>query len=792
MLKEQFANFVSIVCLTSLLLMVITTAITILIKRIKSRPDGISYIRDFKRGKCGIVFVPALVLFLMDACYSGNDLLEGLFKAIEMTLKLITLSYEPPEGSALMGVNTFYTYAVYACCVVVLLNAILFFLSLAAQWIWSLGQRIKTVLTRKNRLLLIGNNPENKTIYRSETHRNGMILETTASIDRKQLVQDKEQLYMDNIPFRYVHSLERELVGLLYIVKLPFVLQNALQNSKKKLPSPLKPKKNRETEPETKKKQKSTPKTTNKKRKEWILVVNTLDDKRNISFCSTIVDAIEGASGEVQDKIFARFKVFVFGDPRYEAIYGDIARRSHGCIQYINKHQRIAMDFIDRYPFTKFMDENQIDYASSLVKENVDINAIFLGFGKTNQQIFLTSVANNQFLTGSEEEPRVRPVNYHIFDKNPAENNKNLNHSYYRYRNEFFDKNENLSLERELYLPLPAFPAKEHYYHLDINSQDFYGQIKKIVSGCKKCISFIVIAFGDDLENLDMAQKLIEKRREWEISNLIIFVKVRSWHKEQTILKDECCYFIGHEQDVVYNIEKIIGDDLYKMAQLRNEVYDLEYNVVNDPSFVLNAESVANNHAQANQGWYQKKTALQRESNLYCCLSLRSKLNLMGLDYCKKTSPADTGMDAQVYLTYYAGNDLPDTTRYAVKANGKAIVHYSLDFRKSRRRTMAIHEHARWNAFMISKGLIPASLKQILEEKNSKGKYTNGNNSDLRHHGNLTTYEGLTQFRKIVAQRDKVPEETKDVIKYDYQLLDDAYWLLNKLDYKIIPHTKLQ
>lgn len=782
MTGDQIVNIVSISCLGVLLVMVIVTAITILVKWIHNRPDGIAYIRDFKWGKCGIVFVPALVLFLMDVYCSGYNFLEGLFEAIEMTLKLITLSYKVPEESALMGVNTFYTYAVYACCVVVLLNAILFFLSLAVQWLWSLGQRIKTVLTRKNRLLLIGNNPENKTIYRSETCRNGMILETADSIDRKQLVQEKEQLYMDNIPFRYVHSLERELLGVLRIVKRPFVLQITLQNAMKKLQAALR----------IKEKQEFTPKITDEKRKEWILVVNTQDDKRNISLCSTIIDAIQVFSVEIQDKIFLRFKVFVFGDPRYEAIYDDISRRSHGCIQYINKHQRIAMDFIDRYPFTKFMDENQIDYATSLVKGDVDINAVFLGFGKTNQQIFLTSVANNQFLTGSEEEPRVKPVNYHIFDKNPAENNKNLNHSYYRYRNECFDKDGNLSLERDQYLPLPAFPAKEHYYHLDINSQDFYGQIKKIVTGCKKCVSFIVIAFGDDLENLDMAQKLIEKRREWEISNVVIFVKVRSWRKEQTILKDECCYFIGHEQDVVYNIERIIGDDLYKMAQLRNEVYDLEYNVVNDPSFVLNAESVANNHAQANQGWYQRKTALQRESNLYCCLSLRSKLNLMGLDYCKKTSPADAGMDAQAYLSHYAGNDLPDTTRYTVKANGKAIVHYPLDFRKSRRRTMAIHEHERWNAFMISKGLIPASLKQILEEKNSKGKYTNGNNSELRHHGNLTTYEGLTQFRKMVAQRDKVPEETKDVIKYDYQLLDDAYWLLNKLDYKIIPHTKLQ
>ena len=38
----------------------------------------------------------------------------------------------------------------------------------------------------------------------------------------------------------------------------------------------------------------------------------------------------------------------------------------------------------------------------------------------------------------------------------------------------------------------------------------------------------------------------------------------------------------------------------------------------------------------------------------------------------------------------------------------------------------------------------------------------------------------------MTAERDNVSEEVTDVIKYDYQLLDDAYWLLSTNGFKII------
>ena len=161
----------------------------------------------------------------------------------------------------------------------------------------------------------------------------------------------------------------------------------------------------------------------------------------------------------------------------------------------------------------------------------------------------------------------------------------------------------------------------------------------------------------------------------------------------------------------------------------------------------------------------------------------------MGLDYCLE-SEEGTPLTEEEYMEIYAGNDRPNTKKYNLRANGKSVVYYDINFAEGRRKTMAIHEHQRWNSFMISRGMIPATCEQILNETqiNDEGEtvHTNGKNYRLRRHGNLTTFEGLVQFRRLVATRDKKSEEKKDVIKYDYQILDDAYWLLASNGYKII------
>ena len=183
------------------------------------------------------------------------------------------------------------------------------------------------------------------------------------------------------------------------------------------------------------------------------------------------------------------------------------------------------------------------------------------------------------------------------------------------------------------------------------------------------------------------------------------------------------------------------------------------------------------------------KSQMERDSSLYGCLSLRSKLNLMDLDYCSKDSDIPE-IGEEEYLKIYAGDDMPVINDSLATANGKKLLYYGIDFKNSRRRNMAIHEHQRWNSFMISRGIVPSSRGQILNEtrvdKNGRVKHTNGKNYAVRRHGNLTTFDGLVEFRQMIASRDNCSEAEADVIKYDYQILDDAYWLLSSNGFKII------
>ncbi len=729
-----------IVTIVSLVVLILELLFVIVNSLLKQRSDRIAFIRSFKKGKCAIIYLTAIPLYCVGHIYAEKDFLEAFFLAVNKIINLVVLKYDTASIDALMQHDDLYEFTVYFAFVLVGINALLFTISLTNQHIWCSFQAFKATVTRRDKLFILGENPSNIAIYESDDRHSKVIV--------------------DEMP--------EEVCEKLYFKKIAFISRSYMSFLDKLFPKKdgrfwnwiLRPLRCFD--------------------RQHIIVVNTGSDEVNMAICRTVIDGIEAANEDAQARMFLNLRVFVFGDPRYETVYSDIISSGYGCIHYINKYQRIAVDFIDQYPFSKFMNETQIDYETSLVRREANMNVMMIGFGKTNQQIFLTSVANNQFLTEGEDGPVLKPVHYHIFDRNAAENNKNLNHSYYRFRNECAD------LCEEEYLPLPAIPAEESYYRLDVNDTHFYNQIRTIATAGKSDMNFIIIGFGTDLENIDMAQKLVEKREEWGLENLIIFVKVRVWHKQQTLLEQGHCYFIANERDVIYDMEKILGDRLFSMAQMRNEVYDLEYTITHEPDTKIDAAYLEEHHKTSYRNWYLQKTQMERESSLYCCLSLRSKLNLMGLDYCDAQESDAPGLTEEEYLALYAGDDMPQVGAYDVTASGKPIVTYPLDFQHSRRENMAIQEHQRWNSFMISKGMIPSSRKQILTEKKSNGKYSNGKNYAVRRHGNLTTFEGLLEFRRMVSERDHSSELECDVIKYDYQLLDDAYWLLHTCGYKII------
>ena len=397
----------------------------------------------------------------------------------------------------------------------------------------------------------------------------------------------------------------------------------------------------------------------------------------------------------------------------------------------------IALGFIERYPLTCFMDERHLDYSTACVREGVNINVCLVGFGKVNQQIFLTSVATNQFICQGGDGVQHKAVNYHVFDKNIAEQRARLNSTYYRYCNMRSGANE------QDYLPFPELPAIEQYYDVDANTDELYNALCTVVRGGEMDVNVAIISLGCDELNLEVARKLIAKRQEWGAENLAIFVHVGSCRKHGHKLNAERCTMFDDNPNE-QNINK-----LCEMAKQRNMLY----------------------HAvkqQSKRDWLSMDTSKQL-SSICACLSLRSKLNLMGLDYCDVTDRSP--LSEQQYLDLYQAS------------GGVAGLPQSL------RDNFAILEHYRWNAFMITRGFVPSTVLQITDEiKLAGGKQvpTNGVSYAELRHGNLTTFQGLVQYRKLIAKRDGVSELDADVIKYDYQLLDGAYQLLTHCGYKVV------
>jgi len=726
-------NIVTAICFAALTL----CGGTVLVKYLlKSHQDRVEYVRGFKSGKVAIIYVIGIPLYFIGHLYAKNAPLDAFFTAVNKILATVVLQYDTATVADLMANNAFYNATVYYYFAMIGCNALLFTFSLVGRQIWLFFQGIKFRHAVQSRLIVVGDSHESRLLCKSaQESYTCMILDKISDDTGMELYGRK--LFHANVD------------------DVDAIAKSIFQWSKGSTPErPL------------------------------CVAINTKDENKNVALCHRFVEILNGLSEKERENYFQTLKIYVFGDSRYAAIYEDAVSSAFGVLHYVDKYQKIAMDFIERYPLTLFMNERQIDYDTSLLKKDVEVNVFMVGFGKTNQQIFLTSVANNQFLTANESggDPVLKQVNYVIFDKERADNNKNMNHNYYRFRN------ETVGASSDEYLPFPQVPANEIYYELDINDSAFYTTIRDRAMRNPNDANFVVIAFGSDLENIDMAQKLIEKRREWNLKNLVVFVKVRQWTKAQTLIEEDGCFFIGNVSNVIYNIEEVTGDKIYRMAHLRNEIYDVEYDITHGYVSEITQEYLQQKKIDSNKTWYTVKSQLERESNVYACLSLRSKLHLMGLDYCSMDDerPALTERE---YLEYYAGKDQPDFAHYKMTANGKKVAYYTLEFKPSRRKNMAIHEHQRWNSFMISKGIVPATKEQILTEqvmKNGKLRFSNGKNYRLRRHGNLTTFDGLVDFRRMLAARDGSDELQEDVIKYDYQLLDDAYWILQQSNMKIV------
>lgn len=699
-----------------------------------------SYIRNFKKGKCAVIYVVAVPLFLMAYVYEGKDVLPSVFNAISKAVQLVVLKYDVPVKLA--SDNTYFAVALYMCFSLVIVNAVMITVSVLQRYIWGKYRIKKFEFGRKDKCIIIGNNDKSKSIYSSCAHKK-MIVDI--------LDEDGQQkLFTAGLTYKAFKKSDRmtQWMGK-EINRILCQLRKIEKRNNGKPPAG----------------------SCNK----LYLIINNDDEKLNLDICGRFIEVLS----EQEDGVVNYIDAYVFGDREFEDIYTKYEEHSRGCLHYVNEYRQIALDFADKHPLTEYMTDKHIDYKTSLIKSDVDMNVAMIGFGKTNQHVFMSMVANNQFLyKDSDDKIVAKCVTYHLFDRLHKGEHKNLNHNYYRYKHNFYE--DKLDVHMGDYLPLPDIPAKDQYHYFDINDINFYGDFKSCLSFKPDAINYIVISLGADYQSIDVANKIAAKLKEWRLNNCHVFVRIR----DKKISNDAKLFFnlgychpFGAYDETVYDFAHITQEKFSEMAIMRNYIYDIEHDMKHE---IVSDEERANSRIK----WYVKRNAIERESNVYACLGLRPKLHLMGMDYVKKSERKDRDITYDEFMSVYACDDMP---QYVQDDKGKNVaVRYSLHYKNSRRKLLAMQEHLRWNAFMLVKGFIPATKSDILNEKTEDGEYTNGKSYIMRHHGNLTTFEGLEEYRRMLAVRDNIAEEKYDVIKYDYQLLDGVQWLLDRNDFCIV------
>lgn len=741
-MNEKLISTVSAICLAYMIVLVAA----LLVHAFRQDKLGrFRFFKNFKKGNFVWIYFVAVPIYMLGMAYDGQHGLGLFLDAVKSSVEIVVLKYEYDAVAGLAEANAFYMAVLYVCFILVAINAGMFTFAIFGQRIIN-EFRLSSVKRSEIVYVLVGYN-----------ERTRMIIDSIVAKNEKG--GDAKIVLFANVNGDTMDELFASGVA---VVRFD---ENGLATKLEKLCGRF-------------------------DNKVVNVILNAENDTLNLVYCEELSKIVErtGFNGWSIDNPKG-IVAYVFGDEQNEYAFTRLVEKTKGSVRYVNKYKLVAMDFLDRYPLTEFMNEKHIDYSTATVRPEVDVNVVMIGFGKTGQQLFLTSVENNQFLTIDEGRLGHKKVDYFIYDKKDSDNDKDLNHNYYRYTKEFRGDKD---LVESDYLPLPDNPANVWFEKVDINDTSFYGKIKDNLTAEEGHIAVnnVIIAFGSDLDNLDLAEKVAVKLREWGFDeDTKVFVKIRNDDLYDSVLQNDYekngeFIVFGGERRTVYNVDKIVNHEIDLLARRRHVCYETEYAEVG-----ASAETIEKN---AMETWYGEYAQYKRESNVYACMSIRLKLNLLGYDYADVNSKEEDATEE-----FFKAYQKDDEIVYQLDKSGKIktlqdkeqVDYGDCNFKRNTiRNNFAVQEHERWNAYMICCGFIPASKAEI------ESYLLKGNKDDFeksfRKHGNLTTFDGLIDFRELKGKVVGKKPEKCDVIKYDYQILDDVKWLLKKRGCKVIKAKK--
>ncbi len=434
-------------------------------------------------------------------------------------------------------------------------------------------------------------------------------------------------------------------------------------------------------------------------------------------------------------------------EKRAETIRREIIEKN-GCEEWVTTfctNELLARTFVEENPVTKYLPNECFEDAS--IKSNTQIHVFILGFNGLNRQIYRQSILNNQLVSFDDNTYKLLQVHYHICDNDVDGDIWEIDGL----------KEALGELVEDACFPLPELPFETEVIDKAPDSRAIFNIIKKQAQQDNNHI-YVIIDTEDDCSNIEIGDKL--KTMLFGVENYHIFVRSEAAFTEN---ESDVTYFGKNERVLTHDV--IVNESLSVMAKKVNEVYTAQY-TEDEKKASDSAEYI---RKKADEAW-NSLDYFTLYSNIYSAMSLRVKLNLLGLDYIKDGSGKNVELIKE-------------------RHQHKREYEYSSYFEPSARNALIAQEHARWNAYHLLNEWLPMEKNSITAKPYNGEKVSfNLKNSEAKKHSCLTTYKGLDSLSTYLAQKAGGSASAKDYdyYVYDEMLINSAEELLKSLGYSVI------
>mgnify|MGYP003321946336 CR=1 FL=1 len=345
--------------------------------------------------------------------------------------------------------------------------------------------------------------------------------------------------------------------------------------------------------------------------------------------------------------------------------------------------------------------------------------------------ILKSAIFSNQFITKEGGKFKVLPVNYHLYDCNE----KNF-------------KNPLIILDKNFdsIMDVKTISKPEKTFNINPIPFDIREDFLKLYScGGENSFDLIVVCLDSSLRNASIAKDLSNKLKD---KNAVVLYNVD--YNSEAIESTPKLKPFGFKNDFLKH-DTIVNDRLGLLASLTNESYLKQLGVGSSEEF-------------------DKLPLVKKLSNIYFQISIKGKLNLLGLTYTDDKNA--TSLDKKEFDKIFPTIKNPEYKTYK---------------EDKLQNVLARLEHERWNTFHILHGFTPLELTDYSLSRGGKVHQ----DLDNRKHGCITTYDDLDKVNKNILKiyqennMQKTLEEV-DLYKYDFELLADIYDNLTSIGYKII------